>query len=196
MDAIETYEHAGLTISIYPDENPSNPREEHDNAGTMVCWHHRYNLGDRHDHDTPAFFEQWIRDEEPDAEVIPVYMYEHSGVALNTTGFHCPWDSGQIGYIYMTYDTIVREFGDSHDNREKARALMLAEVQTYSRYLNGEVYGYMVGEGSPDMESCWGFDDLAYCKEEAEGIAEWITGQHQAFLVAQVAEGLTQEIAL
>ena len=30
------------------DEFPPNPRTDYDNAGTMVCWHRRYRLGDEH----------------------------------------------------------------------------------------------------------------------------------------------------
>ena len=37
------------TIMVQPDEFPSNPRDE-DNFGKMVCFHRRYNLGDKHDY--------------------------------------------------------------------------------------------------------------------------------------------------
>src|SRR3954468_649151 len=42
----ETIKHKGLTIKIIADEDATNPRTELDNAGTMVCWHSRYTLGD------------------------------------------------------------------------------------------------------------------------------------------------------
>lgn len=30
------------------DTDPMNPREWHENAGRIICWHSRYNLGDEH----------------------------------------------------------------------------------------------------------------------------------------------------
>ena len=38
----------GNTIKVFVDEDPQSPREW-DNAGTMVCFHRRYNLGDIND---------------------------------------------------------------------------------------------------------------------------------------------------
>jgi hypothetical protein len=37
---------------------------------------------------------------------LPVYLYEHSGQTINTTGFSCNWDSGQVGYIYIYKHTV------------------------------------------------------------------------------------------
>lgn len=36
----------GYTLKIYVDKNPENPRRRYYNLGEMVCWHHRYTLGD------------------------------------------------------------------------------------------------------------------------------------------------------
>jgi hypothetical protein len=44
-----TEEYKGYTIKVQYDEYPQNPRTEWDSAGTMVCWHSRYNLGDMED---------------------------------------------------------------------------------------------------------------------------------------------------
>ena len=32
--------------------------------------------------------------------ILPLYLYDHSGITMNTCGFSCPWDSGQVGWIY------------------------------------------------------------------------------------------------
>jgi hypothetical protein len=41
-----TEEYKGYTIKVEYDEDAQNPREWFEPAGTMVCWHSRYNLGD------------------------------------------------------------------------------------------------------------------------------------------------------
>ncbi|WP_180902481.1 hypothetical protein [Martelella soudanensis] len=42
------------TIRIVPDPDPMNPRVECDTLGTMICWHPRYNLGDKHRYSAPS----------------------------------------------------------------------------------------------------------------------------------------------
>jgi len=45
---IETFEHNGYTVNIYPSEFPENPRKEFDQFGTMVCFLRDYDVGDEH----------------------------------------------------------------------------------------------------------------------------------------------------
>ena len=40
------------TIKIIHDPDPQSPRD-YDNLGMMCCWHRRYTLSDKHDHDDP-----------------------------------------------------------------------------------------------------------------------------------------------
>ena len=44
-------------VRIVVDTDPMDPREW-DNAGRMICWHRRYNLGDDHKYDCEDFFRQ------------------------------------------------------------------------------------------------------------------------------------------
>lgn len=36
----------------------------------------------------------------PDVLLMPLYLYDHSGITISTSEFCDPWDSGQIGFIY------------------------------------------------------------------------------------------------
>lgn len=42
---------APYLLQVMQDDEPLNPREDYDNFGKMVCWHRRYNLGDKHDYE-------------------------------------------------------------------------------------------------------------------------------------------------
>lgn len=33
---------------------------------------------------------------------LPLYLMDHSGLAMQTTSFNDPWDSGQVGWIYVS----------------------------------------------------------------------------------------------
>lgn len=46
---------------------------------------------------------------EKHAQIIfmPLFLYDHSGITMNTCGYSCRWDSGQVGYIYTDRKTIL-----------------------------------------------------------------------------------------
>lgn len=43
--------------------------------------------------------------------VMPLYLLDHSGLAMQTTSFHDPWDSGQVGWVYVSKEDALKEFG-------------------------------------------------------------------------------------
>ena len=222
------------TLFVVPDDEPTNPREEWENFGTMVCFHKRYTLGDEHHYDdAEEFFQKLVQESIPDQDVIsyikngnvdglkleynksahewelnsysdffkkwyteytlsaplkgsetelneaileqmqwqdlktlaekaycilPVYMYDHSGLTVNTTGFSCPWDSGLLGWIYAPHDKIKKEFGEvTPETIKKAEKLLDGEVKDYDYYLTGQCYGFKLYENAEEVDSCWGF---------------------------------------
>ena len=42
---------------------------------------------------------------------LPLYLMDHSGLAMQTTSFNDPWDSGQVGWIYVAKEDALKEFG-------------------------------------------------------------------------------------
>ena len=56
------YEGKKYKVVIEQDEMAENPREAWDNAGTMICFHRRYNLGDKHRYDSPREFMEAMAD--------------------------------------------------------------------------------------------------------------------------------------
>jgi hypothetical protein len=119
--------------------------------------------------------------------ILPLYLYDHGGITISTGRFSCPWDSGQVGFIYMTMDTARENWLNSTDKpdeetREAATRCLLAEVEEYDQFLTGEVYGYIVErvyydedgdvEEREELESCWGFFGREYAEEEARSMAK------------------------
>jgi hypothetical protein len=138
------------SIQILQDLDAFDPRREYDHLGTMVCWHRRYNLGDKHNFSSPEDLNQ--------AVYLPLYLYDHSGITMSTTPFSCQWDSGQVGWIYVTKAEIRKEFGKKWTTK-KIQEILRAEVEEYDRYLTGDVYGYIItdDETGEEIDSCWGF---------------------------------------
>jgi hypothetical protein len=189
MDIIETIDYKGYTINIHPDHDPLDPRDW-DNLGTMVCFrqdsagetsgsfHRRYNLGDDGNlFRNPEELQEFLA-ETPNVS-LPLYLYDHSGITMSTRPFSCPWDSGQVGIIYVTHDDIRKEYSCDGEIPEHILELvenvLRGEVEVYDKYLTGSFVGYEI-LGFPDAEfvdSCWGFEDTAYAIENAKEIIDY-----------------------
>lgn len=167
MKKVLKFPELNAKVIIKTDDSPSNPRKEFDNLGVMVCFHNRYDLGDKHKYSTNDF-NGWdelkvaIANRENAAVILPLYLYDHSGITMNTKGFSCRWDSGQVGFIYMTKETAIENWGKKNLTlkiQEKALACLEAEVKEYNQYLTGEIYGFKVKtlDTKEEKDSCWGF---------------------------------------
>ena len=109
--------------------------------------------------------------------MLPLYLYDHSGLTMSTGSFSCPWDSGKVGFIYVTKQDVIKECGRwDADAIVKAERIMQQEVETYSQHLEGDVWGYEVVQKHEDetedvIDSCWGMYGMDYCEEEAMRVA-------------------------
>lgn len=193
---MQTESYKGMTIEIHQDETPDNPRDW-DNLGTMVCWHRRYNLGDEHHFRDPDDFFEFIKEEHNGRVIIlNVYMYDHSGITINTSGFSCPWDSGQIGYIYVTYEDAMINVMWNWKYMTKKRIkyiedILRNEIETYDQYLTGDVWGFVIkGMDDESFDSCWGFFGYDHCVESArEVIDNYLEAQRkEAIRVRQITQ--------
>ena len=114
--------------------------------------------------------------------VFPLYAYIHSGVALalsrDSYPFTCPWDSGQIGYVFVSQ----QEF----ESRDDAHGAASGHVSEWNDVLSGNVWGYVIEDedGMPG-DSCWGFvGDYEYCLQEARNVVDgwrWEEDQERQF---------------
>lgn len=219
-----------LTVRLEQDTDASNPRTEYDNLGTMVCFHSRYDLGDKHEYKTPEDFllalagehrdnlEDYLENKlwrrivkaEGGAEyeaqkkeyyakrkdiiwdtinkhyvILPLGLYDHSGITMYIGSQPSPfdpggWDSGQVGWIYISKKKAREEYGKGKDTLAKAEEYLRGEVKTFDQYLTGDVYGYIVeDEAGETLDSCWGFFGHEYAWEEgvsaAKSLMEGIT---------------------
>lgn len=171
----EEYERNGLLVKIYYDEDAESSREW-DNVGTMICSHRNYMLGD--EQLVADEYEGWdevkemlIKDRKA-VIVLPLGLYDHSGITMYVGDNHDRWDGGQVGFIYCTQEDIDREW---NGDKEQAEKYLRAEVETYDQYLRGEVYGFTIKNPLNDeiLDSCsGGFYGFEYAKEEVNSVAD------------------------
>lgn len=202
----DEFEVDGLTVRIKPDPDSPNPREEFDNFGTMVCWHRRYTLGDEQPKESSI--EWWQRKmfemhpNIPDGIspeniarwrdkhycVMTLYLYDHSGLSMNTTGFSCGWDSGPVGFICISLEDARKEYGlqkwtDIYEPTgltlyQQCEKTMRVVVEEYDKWLTNDVWGYVIeDQDGNELDSCWGFYGYEYCKQEATKTAKAIAAR-------------------
>lgn len=181
MQIAHTQACGNKVVNIYYDPEPLNPRKEYSNPTTMLCWHSRYNLGDSQAYVSK---EVLMREYEGSGNKIllikPLYLLDHSGLSISTSAFGCQWDSGQVGWVFITQsskdDFIMNPKILNESEAEVMKILdnmLESDVKVYDAYLSGRAYGYeIVGSNGETLESCWGYlDSMDSCLSDALIIA-------------------------
>ena len=133
-----------LYLEIEEDEIPDSPRDW-DNLGTIYYKHGSYNLGDVEIKGCP--YEFFKKNLETKGVILPLYIYEHSGLTISTEPFGCYWDSSQLGWIFVSFEDIKKEYGVKKITKNllmKVLKLLEGEVEVFRQYLEGEIYQYSV----------------------------------------------------
>jgi hypothetical protein len=195
MSAIESFNVYGLEIEIHHDQDAESPREW-DNFGRIWTFQRSYNSPDETPAKEPRAALEYLACElygnaldcdrlddsalmaliQRRAVVLPVFVYEHGNIAYSCGAFSCPWDSGQCGWTFATKAEILENWGGKYltpAKRAKAEKALRGEVETYSQYANGEVYGYVLkDENGDELDSLWGCFGFEYVQEEARAAAK------------------------
>lgn len=191
MEAVKTITNGNFVGKIYKDEHAWNPLHNEDFLGTFICGHRRYELGHEHGLGNLTQLNSWHEVEArikkeygKDAIILPLYIYDHSGITISTEPFSCPWDSGQVGYVVVSREVARLEYGVKRITGlvyNRIINTLKSEVKRYDNYLTGNVYGYgiveVVTNGDdeaelPCEETLWGW--YGY-----DGIEEELTAELQ-----------------
>ena len=178
-EPVETYRlKDGGTLEIHYD-SPENPYLESEHDTFFVCAHRRYSFGDFNGGSYEECLLKLVREVVPGscrseeaeyeadveklekqlflhAYIEDVYLFDHSGLRMNTSGFNCSWDSGKIGQIAISKKK-AREIFGKWKTEEKASKLLKAAIQDYDAYVSGECYGWIERTEEGEADSCWGY---------------------------------------
>jgi hypothetical protein len=119
-----------------------SPRDYH---VSYLAWSHkRYDFSGRHSinieqayPDCTDWFEikEALRNDYDIAEIVPVYLFDHSGLTIRHTPFNDidphGWDWGQLGFMFIT-----REDAEFMEPKE----LLLAELNEFASFVSGDVW--------------------------------------------------------
>lgn len=216
-DVVETRGNYRARVVHDEDSSPFDPRNDSDLVEIVTPPLSRWDVRTKDAHFQEAFdrfedfgraglFARWLKIFHG-IHAYPVFMYEHSGVALSTGSFvgraqHAQWDSGQIGWAYINPDAERWEGFDEE-------AIITCLVEELGRWMNGEVYGYIIerlvywtknyhdenGEELPrwlelpsvesgeewiEEDSCWGYIGYEWAEQEAKNILDTYAPEEEA----------------
>lgn len=164
----ESTKYGNNIIEVVYDSDPESPREW-ENVGTMDVLYRNLTIKESDiDYREIESEEQLLKAIHDDGAlvILPLMIYDHSGlhIYVGTTGDR--WDSSRVGYIYATEKSIIANFGADYD-LAKVEELLRIEVELFDKYLKGEVYGYRIYAQTTcgschhiekeEVDSCYGF---------------------------------------
>lgn len=168
--------HPAVVVEMHYDSDANDPRSEFDHTATFALSHRRYDLADEADlSDTLVDLDgfeavvDYLKAEHDAVLVKTVYGYDHGQLTCSTTPYSCPWDSGILGFAFVTKAAMDEGWGAGQWTEENALAVIVSEVTEYAQYLTGSVYGYVVKDALTEevLDSCWGFYGDDYAEQEA-----------------------------
>lgn len=161
----------GNTLLVRHEEGPDSPRNW-DNLGIITAAHPRYSLSDngwgfqRGEFSSREEHVKFLKDEYGAVVIKPLYLYDHSGLALSTTSFvgraqHAEWDSGMIGFIFATRADILNRFDRKKLSKkllERVNQVLENEVELFDLYIQGDVFYFTIENSEGEVvDSCGGF---------------------------------------
>ena len=165
LQGIIDYSKDNWELKIDYSESTDSPRDW-DNLGT-ICVSNRCRYCNNEYEDTESL--SWCN-EDADLKtlerkgyiVLPLSVYDHSGVSIYIGGKCDAWDSGRLGWYIVSKDKVRKEYGVkriSKKLRERVEQILENEVETFNHYINGEVYSFTLYHNGEEVDSCGGFYD-------------------------------------
>jgi len=188
----ETYR--GYKITTFCEERES-PRLDF-RVGNILSYHRRYRFTDNDLIGTALDIaenvldiygmddekvEDYLRIEYKAQYVFPLYMYDHGQIDLSLGEYNCRFDSGKVGYFYITESA---DLDTTEMSLEEIKSMVEAELDEYVKWINGETYAYRIEEikecshcggceyGEPYYNSCYEAESLEDAMDEAKKMVD------------------------
>ena len=190
VDPRKEFDHIGTMVCWHKryelgDEQPKETNsdwlqsftEELPGGDSVAYWYNR-----AQDEDNPAYSEKMMdkaigRTLADHVIMLPLYLYDHSGITISTGPFSCPWDSGRVGWIYTTKEKVRKYWGVKRVGKRVLRQVwdtLQGEVNEYDHYLTGAVYCFRLEDvDGEEIDGCGGF------YEDVQSVVEYVLDSYK-----------------
>lgn len=165
---------------VYYDE--SNPRYW-DQLSFLLCSSNtRLNIGD--ETMSNVDITEYIKNNKDKiAFCFPIYVLDHSSIALSLIDFYDKWDSYMIGYAIVFKERMQNIF-DKEITEEEAIKEVENELKEYECFLNGEVYSVSLIEKR----------ECPFCHNVSEEVIDNIGGYYTMNLIKGIRDVVDNDI--
>lgn len=141
---------AGNKYTLTIEQDNGDPRDW-DNVCTIVCFHRRYILGDKHNYaDSDEFFNDILYNvcgmkyedfeelstrekyklacESDKIYIQELNLYDHSGLTISTSSgypYNDRWDAGCVGWVYVSKEKAIEECGGIPEKDENGEFIKI-----------------------------------------------------------------------
>ncbi len=106
----------------------------------------------------------------------PIYVYSHGGTTFSLRPFSDRWDSGQVGWLFVTREAAEQNWPKYGGwvLAKCAERLADQEFKVFEDWVDDGAWGWQVKDQDGELvESCWGYYDKAHARTEAIECAQW-----------------------
>lgn len=177
----------GFTVIIDQDPDCPSPHDE-DSLVRLALSHKNYALPndpeiDPDDFDSAEAVITHLTTAENAVLVQTVRGYDHSGLSMSVNAsypYTDPWDSGVLGFAYITreswHEAMGSDWTGSEEDLTQARVAIAGEVDTYSLWSAGDCYAYrVIDTDGEQVDECSGYIGYDSALEEATRVALSLT---------------------
>ena len=202
----ETYEGIYVTngeelyfVTAEQDKYPTSPRENDCNYCTICYIRNRYLGSSKYDDDMDFTdsndlndYLTELKDRGTEFVSVPLYAYVHSGITISTGSFGNPWDSGCFGVAICTKEQVGDVYGYDIDWQQHAEDIIESEIETYNKFLTGEMYVYFTYFYCKETKK-WTLEDISggfYSNDEDEMFSSYFSNNYRIIDESEVEQYL------
>ena len=163
------------------DESP----RDWSNLGTLLGYHKNYELceveelkGYRNKKRFVDDATEYVNNIEAEGGFVnSLFCYEHSNIKFSLKQFNCMFDSGVVGYVFVTKEKLDAEGLSVSKDLNRIIEIVENELVIWNKFLNGEVWRIIDNLGELD---CGGYYDFDQAMDEIveAGLSEFIDEEY------------------
>ena len=106
--------------------------------------------------------------------ITPIYAYSHGGTTFSLRPFSDRWDSGQVGWLFVTQEAAKKNWPKYGGwvLAKCAERLADQEFKVFKDWVDDGAYGWQVRDKDGEVvDSCWGYYEREAAIHDAESTA-------------------------
>lgn len=144
--SIFTVQNDDLTLTVEKEPFPINPRSDDLDNTTMLLWNFDFEANNNPYKSMSEFLEALDEDckmlDGEEIIMLPIY-FDSDACTVSHKISDGAENSRVIGFIYMTGEEAALEY-DDEDIVKACRKQLVAEIQEYNDFVNGNLYGFTI----------------------------------------------------